>query len=199
MIFDTEARERGREPGPAPWAAALLVLLLLAAACTGNAPSGAGGPAPSGSTTTDPAPTAADSAAEGTPTPTQEASETTGESMPIRIVLEGRELRGTLDDTPAGRDFASLLPLTLQLTDFHGAEKIADLPRRLSSDDQIPAGTPGAPGDMTVYAPWGNLAIFYRDLTYSDDLFRVGRLESGAAEVLAELTDSTTITIETVA
>jgi hypothetical protein len=119
--------------------------------------------------------------------------------MPIRIVIEDRELPGTLDDTPAGRDFASLLPLTLRLTDFHGAEKISDLPRRLSNEDQIPAGTPGLPGDMTVYAPWGNLAIFYRDFTYSDDLFRLGSLEPGAAEVLAGLTDGTSITIETVA
>jgi hypothetical protein len=179
-------------------AAALLVLLLFAGACNRNPPSGAGEPSPSGSTTTDPAPTTAETAGETTPTPTQEAAET-GESMPIRIVTEGRELRGTLDDTPAGRDFASLLPLTLQLTDFHGAEKISDLPRRLSNEDRIPPGTPGAPGDMTVYAPWGNLAIFYRDFTYSDDLFRLGRLEPGSAEVIAELTDGTTITIETIA
>jgi hypothetical protein len=52
---------------------------------------------------------------------------------------------------------------------------------------------------MTVYAPWGNLAIFYRDFTYSDDLFRLGRLEPGSAEVIAELADGTTITIETTA
>jgi hypothetical protein len=180
-------------------AAALLVLQLIAAGCNGDTPSGAGDPSSAGSPATDLAPTTAETAPQSTiSTPTQEATEPEG-TMPIRIIMEGRELRGTLDDTPAGRDFASLLPLTLRLTDFHGEEKISDLPRRLSNEDQVRPGTPGLPGDLTVYAPWGNLAIFYRDFTYSDELFRLGRLEPGAAEVIAELADGTTVTIDTIA
>ena len=98
--------------------------------------------------------------------------------MDIRIVIDGTELRGTLDDTPAGRDFGAMLPLTLRLTD---TEKISDLPQRPSTEAGVPAGTAGSAGDITVYAPWGNLALFYRDFTYTDDLIRLGRLESGAA------------------
>ena len=116
--------------------------------------------------------------------------------MDIRIVIDGTELRGTLDDTPAGRDFGAMLPLTLRLTDFHDTEKISDLPQRPSTEDGVPAGTAGSAGDITVYAPWGNLALFYRDFTYTDDLIRLGRLESGAADILAGLDDGTTITIE---
>lgn len=178
--------------------APLLLLLLLAAACNGDRPSGTREPSPTGSPAPDVAPTTAETAGESTPTPTQEATETEG-TMPIRIIVEGSELRGTLDDTPAGRDFAALLPLTLRLTDFHGEEKISNLPRRLSNEDQVRPGTPGLPGDLTVYVPWGNLAIFYRDFTYSDELFRLGRLEPGAAEVIAELADGTTVTIDTIA
>lgn len=37
----------------------------------------------------------------------------------------------------------------------------------------------------SVYAPWGSLALFYRDFTYTDDLIRLGHLAPGAAEVLA--------------
>jgi hypothetical protein len=29
------------------------------------------------------------------------------------------------------------------------------------------------------YAPWGNLAIFYRDFDYSDGLVKLGALTSG--------------------
>ena len=34
-------------------------------------------------------------------------------------------------------------------------------------------------GDITYYAPWGNLAIFYRGFRYSPGLIRLGRIESG--------------------
>lgn len=116
--------------------------------------------------------------------------------MDIRLAIGDTELRGTLDDTPPGRDFTAMLPLTLTLTDFHETEKISDLPRRVSTDDEVPAGAAGPAGDITVYAPWGNLALFYRDFTYTDDLIRLGALEPGAAETLAGIEDGTTVTIE---
>ena len=115
--------------------------------------------------------------------------------MDIELVIDGTELRGTLDDTAAGRDFASLLPLTLTLTDFHATEKISDLPRRLSTGG-APGGTAASAGDITYYAPWGNLALFYRDFTYSEGLVRLGRLDPEAADVLAGLDDGTTVTID---
>jgi hypothetical protein len=114
--------------------------------------------------------------------------------MDIELVLENIKLRGTLDDTAAGRDFASLLPLILTLTDFHATEKISDLPRRLSTED-APAGTAASAGDITYYAPWGNVALFYRDIAYSDGLVRLGCLAPGAADVLADLDDDTTVSI----
>lgn len=115
--------------------------------------------------------------------------------MDIELVIEGTKLRGTLDDTAAGRDFASLLPLTLNLADFHATEKISDLPRRLSTEG-APAGTAASAGDVTYYAPWGNLALFYRDFTYSEGLVRLGHLDPAAADVLAGLDDRASVTID---
>jgi hypothetical protein len=113
----------------------------------------------------------------------------------IELVIDDTKLRGTLDDTAAGRDFASLLPLTLTLTDFHATEKISDLPRRLSTKG-APDGTAASAGDITYYAPWGNLALFYRDFTYSEGLVRLGRLDPEAADVLTGLDDGTTVTFD---
>lgn len=48
--------------------------------------------------------------------------------MDIQLIIDGTQLRGTLNDSPAGRDFASMLPLILTLKDFHETEKISDLP-----------------------------------------------------------------------
>ncbi len=115
--------------------------------------------------------------------------------MDIRIHLADTELRGTLADTPAARDFAGLLPLTLTLTDFHATEKVADLPRRLDTSG-APAGTSATAGDITYYAPWGNLAIFYRDFRHSPGLVRLGSLEPAAVTTLRSHNGPFTATID---
>ncbi len=98
--------------------------------------------------------------------------------MDIRVTLDGRPVDATLNDSPAARDFAELLPLTLDLEDFHQTERIADLPRRLTTSG---APEPRAPrtGDLTYYAPWGNVALFYRDGDSADaDLLILGHLDA---------------------
>ena len=74
--------------------------------------------------------------------------------MDMRVTIDGRKVEATLNDSPAARDLASLLPLTLDLEDFHGTERIADPPRKLTTEN---APEPQAPktGDLTYYAPWG--------------------------------------------
>ena len=98
--------------------------------------------------------------------------------MKIRIDVEGTPISVTLDDSEASGDFASLLPLTLTLEDYASTEKIADLPRKLSTTGS-PPGTDARAGDGSYYAPWGNLALFYRPFEYSSGLVRLGRIESG--------------------
>lgn len=104
--------------------------------------------------------------------------------MKIRIVAAGQTFTAVLEDSEAARDFAALLPIDLTLRDYNRTEKVADLPRRLATDS-APEGVDPAVGDLTYYAPWGNLAIFYRDFGYSRGLVRLGRLESGV-EALAK-------------
>jgi hypothetical protein len=99
-------------------------------------------------------------------------------TMKIRLTVDGKAIEATLLDNATARDFASLLPLTLTLEDYNSTEKISDLPRKLSTAG-APAGVDPAPGDIAYYAPWGNLAIFYKDFGYSKGLIRLGRIESG--------------------
>ncbi|WP_175839307.1 cyclophilin-like fold protein [Burkholderia anthina] len=103
--------------------------------------------------------------------------------MQIRINLEGgAAITVTLDDGAASRDFASLLPLKVELDDYASTEKIGDLPKRLSTQG-APAGFKPSAGDVAYYSPWGNLAIFYRDYSYAAGLVRLGKIDSGV-EVL---------------
>lgn len=98
--------------------------------------------------------------------------------MKIRLRLEDRLITATLIDSKATQDFISLLPLTLTLADYAGTEKISDLPRKLSTEG-APAGSDPAVGDIAYYAPWGNLAIYYRDFGYSNGLILLGKLDGG--------------------
>jgi hypothetical protein len=96
----------------------------------------------------------------------------------IRLEVGDKVLTATLIDSATTRDFISLLPLTLTSKDHAGTEKISDLPKRLSTEN-APSGSDPSVGDITYYAPWGNLAIFYRDFGYSSGLVILGRIDNG--------------------
>jgi hypothetical protein len=102
--------------------------------------------------------------------------------MRIRLVTTEAQLTAALHDNPTARDFASLLPLTLTLRDYASTEKISDLPRELSTADAPPGADPTI-GDIALYAPWGNLAIYYRDFHYSDGLVLLGRIDASHNEL----------------
>jgi hypothetical protein len=99
-----------------------------------------------------------------------------GRLMKIRIKLESQTFTATLDESATSRDFVALLPMTLTLKDYNRTEKISDLPKKLSTEGS-PAGIDPDVGDIAYYAPWGNIAIFYRDFGYSDGLVKLGKLE----------------------
>lgn len=103
--------------------------------------------------------------------------------MDIRVTLDGQPVEATLNDSPAARDLASLLPLTLDLEDFHGTERIAYPPRKLTTDD-APEPTAAKVGDIAYYAPWGNLALFYKDgPSASSDLLILGHIDADADQL----------------
>jgi hypothetical protein len=100
----------------------------------------------------------------------------------IRIKTDRKELTATLDHNAAANAFIQLLPLELTLEDYNRTEKISDLPKKLSTVD-APSGITPAAGDIAYYAPWGNLAIFYREFPYSSGLVRLGKIDSGIEEL----------------
>ncbi|MEO3848942.1 cyclophilin-like fold protein [Streptomyces sp. B8F3] len=113
--------------------------------------------------------------------------------MDIRVTLDGQPADATLNDSPAARDLASLLPLTLDLEDFHGIERIADPPRELTTHDATEPAAAKA-GDLAYYAPWGDLALFYKNgPSASADLLILGHINADADQ----LAEARRLTIET--
>ena len=81
--------------------------------------------------------------------------------MKIRMDVDGSTVTGALVESATS-----------------ATEKISDLPRKLSTRG-APAGIDPDVGDITYYAPWGNLAIFIKDFGYSRGLVKLGRIETG--------------------
>ena len=113
--------------------------------------------------------------------------------MKIRLTLDDTVLTAAVIDSSTTQDFISLLPLTLTLEDYAGTEKISYLPTRLSTEG-APAGSDPSVGDITYYAPWGNLAIYYRDFGYSSGLVILGKID-GDTEAF-DVPGSLSVTIE---
>ncbi|MGD6752006.1 cyclophilin-like fold protein [Streptomyces sp. BH105] len=146
-------------------AAPAATLLLAVTACSENSPEATQPSAAS--------PGQQETAASTAPTHTARNT-----AMDIRVTLDGHPVDATLNGSPAARDFAELLPLTLDLEDFHQTERIADLPRKLETSG-APEPTAAKPGDLAYYAPWGNLALFYRDGPSANaDLLILGHLDA---------------------
>lgn len=105
------------------------------------------------------------------------------DDMRISITIGNDVLTASLNNSEAARAFAEQLPLTLTLDDYNATEKVSDLPARLPRTG-APAGYAPGIGDITYYAPWGNLAIFYRAFAYSPGLIALGRINTGM-EIIA--------------
>ena len=115
--------------------------------------------------------------------------------MKIRMTLKDTVITATLIDSKTTQDFMALLPLTLTLEDYGSTEKISYLPKRLSTED-APAGIDPSVGDITYYAPWGNLAIFIRDFGYSSGLVLLGKIDGDIAAL--NVSGPVSVTIELV-
>ena len=123
------------------------------------------------------------------------SSRTETRTVKIRMTINGQATTATLADNATARDFLSLLPLTLTLEDHASTEKIAYPPRKLSTQG-APAGIDPEVGDIAYYAPWGNLALYYKDFGYSTGLIRIGRFDAGVAIINAR--GSLKVTIEAI-
>ena len=92
--------------------------------------------------------------------------------------------RQTEADLASARDLLTMLPLTLTFEDYNSTEKIAYPPRKLTTLG-APASCDPSKGDFALYAPWGNLVIFYNDFTASPGLVPLGRVKSGLGKLAA--------------
>jgi len=112
----------------------------------------------------------------------------------VRISVEGQTLTAQLADNPTAHDLVDQLPLTLTFRDFNGVEKIADLPRPLTTAG-VPAGADPDVNDIGYYAPSGNLVFYYGDVGYWDGIVRIGQFDTEIG-IIQRQPDGFDVTIE---
>ncbi|MFA6040839.1 MAG: cyclophilin-like fold protein [Methylophilus sp.] len=113
----------------------------------------------------------------------------------ICLTINGKSITATLNNSVASKDFISMLPISLKLEDFAKTEKISYLPRKLSLTGAASGYAP-AVGDITYYAPWGNLAIFYKEskVGFARGLISLGKIDGDINHLLGA--DGAILTIE---
>ena len=123
---------------------------------------------------------------------TEPSSEATEKKL--KMTVNGQEVLITLYDTPTANALYAALPMELNFSDYNGTEKIAYPPEALPTEGE-PDGCDPDVGDLCLYAPWGNLCIFYQDFRYSQSLIKLGHIESGM-ELLTGTSGDFTVTLE---
>lgn len=117
-------------------------------------------------------------------------------TMKIRCTVGDTVLTATLDDNATARDFVAMLPMTLAMSDYAGTEKVTGKLFKGLSTSGAPAGYDPSVGDITLYAPWGNLALFYKDFHYADGLVRMGEFDGDGMEVLGNISGDFEMRVE---
>ena len=150
------------------WLFALVSTMSVAACAAG--PASPGPAAGEGGASTQPTTSASSAAGDG------------GGTVAITVTIGGRAYPATLADNPTARDLAAQLPLTLTFRDYNRVEKIATLPRPLSTRG-VPGGADPEVNDIGYYAPTGDLVLYYGDVGYWNGIVRLGVLPDGMPEI----------------
>lgn len=112
-------------------------------------------------------------------------TETPGESsLKVKISVGDRTITATMEDNAAGRDFLSSLPLEVTLNDYNNTTEKIFYPDPALTTEGVTRGCAPTPGDITIYAPWGNVAIFCKSWSHSNDLIKIGRIDSDGIKAL---------------
>lgn len=106
-------------------------------------------------------------------------------SFDVNITVGNRTITATMEDNAAARDFLSRLPLEVTLNDYNNITEKIFYPTPALTVGGVTRGCAPTPGDITIYAPWGNVAIFCKSWSYSRDLIKIGHIDEKGIEALS--------------
>lgn len=125
----------------------------------------------------------------------EETPETPAGTLSLKMTVGGQTITATMEDNSAVRDLMSRLPLEVTLTDYNRTEKIF-YPDPALNIESVTHGCAPVPGDITIYAPWGNVAIFYKEWPQSGSLIKIGHIDRNGIDVLSAYSGDVNVRIE---
>lgn len=116
------------------------------------------------------------------------------ENLKIRVSGNDQVAVFELNDSRAARSLYEQLPLTVQVENYGGNEKIFYPPQKLETEDtHLTDG--GEAGGLAYFAPWNDVVMYYGSFGPYSGLYELGAAVSGS-EVIEKLSGE--ILIETV-
>jgi hypothetical protein len=115
-----------------------------------------------------------------------------GRTMQITVKGNGNTIVYELNDSPAARDLYGQLPLSIEVENYGGNEKIYYPPKKLGTAN-TPLVKKAENGTLAYYAPWGDVVMFYGGFGSASGLYELGRAIKGSEHIRSL---SGTITIE---
>lgn len=113
-------------------------------------------------------------------------------AMQITVTANGKKIVYELNDSQAARDLYAQLPLSIEVENYGGIEKIYYPPKKLGTGN-TPLVKAAEPGTLAYYAPWGDVVMFYGNFGSASGLYELGHAIEGSEQIRSL---SGTITIE---
>lgn len=107
------------------------------------------------------------------------------QNMKVNITVGDNTITATMEDNAAARDFLSRLPLDVTLNDYNNITEKIFYPSPALTTEGVTRGCTPAPGDITIYAPWGNVAIFCKSWLQSSELIKIGHIDGNGINALS--------------
>jgi hypothetical protein len=90
------------------------------------------------------------------------------------ITIGGKAFGATLSDNPTAAAFRALLPLSVDMSELNGNEKLFRLPAALPTEPSTPASIQS--GDLMLYGS-STVVLFYKSFATTYSYTRIGRID----------------------
>ncbi|MCI0747242.1 MAG: hypothetical protein L0Y58_17700 [Verrucomicrobia subdivision 3 bacterium] len=111
----------------------------------------------------------------------------------MRIKIGSSNFVATLDDNPTTAAFKAMLPLTVEMQELNGNEKLYRLPNKLPTKSSNPGKIEN--GDLMLYGA-NTVVLFYKSFPTSYSYTRLGRINDPAGLASAVGSGNVTVTFE---